>query len=161
MSFIGPALLSTPWDVGEIRRFHVKWIAEYERDLLVFCNKVGDDAVRNAQRQKVLKNRTFALKRGWKKEISRLSNSIRIRHYSRVPHAMYHEFGTGIFGPRKRRIYPIRAKCLRWVTPEGKVVFARSVKGVPPRFIAKSATFDAFKFGKPITSALTRAAKRF
>lgn len=47
--------------------------------------------------------------------------------------------GTGIYGPRRQRIIPKRAKYLRWTTATGRVVFARSVKGIKPtRFLSSS-----------------------
>lgn len=42
----------------------------------------------------------------------------------------YLEEGTGIYGPKKRPITPVRAKALRF-TINGNVVFAKSVKGMP------------------------------
>lgn len=44
-------------------------------------------------------------------------------------YAVYHQGGTGIYGPRKRRIVPIRAKALR--IPG--VGFRKSVAGSPKR----------------------------
>ena len=51
-----------------------------------------------------------------------------------VGYARYIEEGTGIYGPRGRPIRPVRAQFLSWV-PRGqsKRVFAREVRGVPPR----------------------------
>lgn len=47
--------------------------------------------------------------------------------------------GTGIYGPRRQRIIPRRAKYLRWTTRTGRVVFARSVKGIKPtKFLRNS-----------------------
>lgn len=47
--------------------------------------------------------------------------------------------GTGIYGPRRQRIVPKRAKYLRWTTRTGRVVFARSVKGIKPtKFLRNS-----------------------
>lgn len=45
-------------------------------------------------------------------------------------YAKYHQSGTGIYGPRRRRIEPIRAKALGPL-PNGK--FYRSVRGSPRR----------------------------
>lgn len=42
----------------------------------------------------------------------------------------YMEEGTGIYGPKKRRITPVRAQALRF-TMNGKVIFAKSTKGMP------------------------------
>lgn len=69
-----------------------------------------------------------------------------------VHYAPYVEFGTGLYGPRKRVIRPKRAKVLSWVTrgrgayvttrtgrtryasaPPGQRVFARSVRGMRPQ----------------------------
>lgn len=41
----------------------------------------------------------------------------------------YHETGTGIYGPKKRPIVPVKAKALHFKM-NGKDVFVRSVKGI-------------------------------
>jgi len=46
---------------------------------------------------------------------------------------LYLEKGTGIYGPRKRKIVPVRAKALRWYDRStGTFRFAKSVKGIKP-----------------------------
>jgi len=40
--------------------------------------------------------------------------------------------GTGIYGPRGQPIRPKRAKVLAWKGEDGKVHFAKEVKGFPP-----------------------------
>jgi hypothetical protein len=59
---------------------------------------------------------------------------------TKVGYARYVEVGTGIYGPRRRRIVPRQAKMLSWVaggsraTGKGKGsgrIFARSVRGRP------------------------------
>lgn len=52
---------------------------------------------------------------------------IYVAHGSEV--GVYHELGTGIYGPRKRPIVPVNAKALKFKI-KGKEVFARSVKGI-------------------------------
>lgn len=52
---------------------------------------------------------------------------IYVAHGSKV--GVYHELGTGIYGPKKRPITPVNAKVLRFKI-NGKEVFARSVKGI-------------------------------
>lgn len=47
-------------------------------------------------------------------------------------YAIYHQVGTGIYGPRRSPIKPVRAKALSIPTPGG-TMFRRSVKGIPPR----------------------------
>lgn len=78
-----------------------------------------------------------------------LSGSFQIRDgrtpYSREIHShveylwWVHE-GTGIYGPHKRRITPVRAKALRFYWRRlGEVVFFKSVAGQPPdRFIDRA-----------------------
>jgi hypothetical protein len=57
------------------------------------------------------------------------------------PLAFYRDFvigGTGLFGPRKQRIYPKKSQALRFVFG-GRVVFARSVKGQQPNpFVSRA-----------------------
>lgn len=43
----------------------------------------------------------------------------------------YHLYGTGIYGPAGRRIYPISAKALKWNNGT-EIVYAASTKGVKP-----------------------------
>lgn len=52
---------------------------------------------------------------------------IYVAHGSEV--GVYHETGTGIYGPRKRPITPVNSKALRFKI-NGKEVFAKSVKGI-------------------------------
>lgn len=56
---------------------------------------------------------------------------------SGLEYAKYQEFGTGIHGPKRRRIYPKRAKVLAWRNKKGEMIFARSVAGVPKQEFMK------------------------
>jgi hypothetical protein len=53
------------------------------------------------------------------------------RLHSTVKYAVYHQEGTGIYGKRGRRIYPVRAKALK-IPGLG---YRKSVAGVPKRLI--------------------------
>lgn len=68
-----------------------------------------------------------------------------LRVGSPLQHARYIHEGTGIYGPKKKKIVPVTAKALKFATPKsfgpmlagagrkpGGFVFARSVKGIPP-----------------------------
>jgi hypothetical protein len=55
------------------------------------------------------------------------SAEIRVRH----PAVGFVINGTGLYGPTGRRITPVRAQALRFVL-NGRVVFAKSVKGQKP-----------------------------
>jgi hypothetical protein len=51
-------------------------------------------------------------------------------------HAWFQEVGTGIYGPTGRPITPKNGKFLRF-TINGRVVYARSVKGTPAKHILR------------------------
>lgn len=81
---------------------------------------------------------------GWKSEApvdeGRLANSARVsftgelegRVGTNVFYAPFVAQGTGIYGPRKRPIVPVRARMLRWVDKQGNEIFARQVRGQKP-----------------------------
>ncbi|WP_018749851.1 hypothetical protein [Paenibacillus sanguinis] len=50
---------------------------------------------------------------------------------------LYLEMGTGLYGPKKRKIVPTNKKALRFPVGGGKYVIAGSVKGMKPRPIIK------------------------
>jgi hypothetical protein len=152
-----------PWDVADARKQHNKWLADFERTLTHVGREIGNTAVSLAEDQKVIKNRTGQLRLGWKKALSGDRRKITITLFSKVPHALYHEKGTGIYGPKGRPITPKRAKFLRWVDVNtGKVMYRRSVKGVPPKWIGKRSTFNAFQIGKRMfRRELSATASRF
>lgn len=52
---------------------------------------------------------------------------IYLAHGSEV--GVYHEMGTGIYGPKRRPITPVNSKALHFKV-NGKDVFAKSVKGI-------------------------------
>lgn len=53
--------------------------------------------------------------------------------FSPKMYAIYHQRGTGIYGPRKHPIVPTKARALRFLGPGGSPVFRRSVDGSPRR----------------------------
>lgn len=52
---------------------------------------------------------------------------IYVAHGSEV--GVYHELGTGVYGPKKSPIVPVNSKFLRFKI-NGKEIFAKSVKGI-------------------------------
>jgi len=50
-----------------------------------------------------------------------------------VEYAKYQEFGTGIYGPKKRMIVPKRAAFLVFKNKSGKLIFAKKVRGTKPK----------------------------
>src|SRR4030042_2452356 len=55
-----------------------------------------------------------------------------------VKYARWVHDGTGLFGPHAQLIRPKQAKVLRW-TSKGKVVYARSTRGMRPNPFLKNA----------------------
>lgn len=60
---------------------------------------------------------------------------------------VFHELGTGIYGPTGLPIRPVKSQYLSWVGADGKRIFARSVKGVADRHWLRNAA------QKPVTTA--------
>lgn len=60
-----------------------------------------------------------------------------VRIGTNVQYAYWIHEGTGVFGPRRRRIYPKQARYLRWrARGTGKYVYRKSVAGIKPnRFL--------------------------
>jgi hypothetical protein len=65
--------------------------------------------------------------------------SLAVRIGTNVWYARMIHNGTGIYGPRRHPIYPKRAKVLRWKGSTGKVIFAKSVKGMKKNQFLKDA----------------------
>lgn len=57
-------------------------------------------------------------------------------------YAQFHQGGTGIHGPKRTRIKPVKARALRFPGPNG-VIFAKSVAGVPRRRMVPDRTLPA------------------
>jgi len=52
---------------------------------------------------------------------------------SPVQYAIYHQRGTGIYGPTKRPIKPVKAQALRIPVRGGNPIFVQKVAGTPQR----------------------------
>lgn len=62
-----------------------------------------------------------------------------VRYRSTAFYAPYVDKGTGVHGPHRQRIYPVRAKYLSWIDrASGDRVYRASVAGQPgQRYVAK------------------------
>jgi phage gpG-like protein len=73
-----------------------------------------------------------------------------------VEYARYQEYGTGIHGPRKQPIRPVRGKLLAWKRG-GSWFFAREVQGVrPKRYFRTAKEENRPVFVEHMREALTR-----
>lgn len=71
-------------------------------------------------------------------------------------YAQYLEWGTGLYGPKKKVIRPKNAKMLSWMS-DGKRVFASYVKGMTPAPFIRPVMHQ--KFIKIVVNALNEAFK--
>lgn len=102
------------------------------RDAAKFCDRVNKEIAVRART--LAPNATGDLRRSIRPVDAKRIGPTRVRGRveATAPHAVYQHEGTGMFGPRRRRIRPVRARALRFVWREaGGLVFFRSVKGTP------------------------------
>lgn len=65
--------------------------------------------------------------------LRRTAAGLKVDIGTRVAYGRWVHAGTGIYGPRRRRITPVRARALVFRPKGGPLVFARSVAGMRPR----------------------------
>lgn len=66
------------------------------------------------------------------------------------------EIGTGMFGPKRKRIVPKTAKALSWIGPGGQRVFFKSVKGRPATPYMRPALEDVIRRAATILKGLVK-----
>lgn len=101
-----------------------------------FCAETGALARTRAQQlmAEETRDRSGAMRTGVNFIVKSNSDKVWLEFYNDVQHAVYHEYGTGIYGPKRTPIRPKRAKLLSWIDPDtGKRVFAKQVRGVPAK----------------------------
>lgn len=79
--------------------------------------------------RQVLVGRTARLRRGWHRKASSPRG---FKIGPAVNYARYHQSGTGIHGPSKRPIRPVKAKMLSWKVGSTRY-YAKEVAGSPAR----------------------------
>ena len=111
-----------------------------------FCQRVGATARARAQQiiAEEMNDRSGKLRTRTNFEVKVIGGNVLLEFYNDAgEYAGFQEYGTGIYGPKKKRIEPKNGKLLTWIDPDtGKRVFARSVRGVPPkRFMHRAIEF--------------------
>ncbi|MEU6932882.1 HK97 gp10 family phage protein [Streptomyces sp. NPDC046374] len=76
--------------------------------------------------------------RSFQSEVEIVDGMVVGRVWSDDPVVKWLEEGTGIYGPRRQRIYPRRARVLHWYDG-GEEFFAASIKGMRPQPFMKRA----------------------
>lgn len=111
-----------------------------------FCKRVGATARARAQQiiAEEMNDRSGKLRTRTNFEVKVSGGNVLLEFYNDAgEYAGFQEYGTGIYGPKKKRITPKHGKVLTWIDEDtGKRVFARSVRGVPPkRFMHRAIEF--------------------
>lgn len=156
-------MLVGQWNLALTRKQHAKWLNQHDAMLTRVMLGIGSEATQLARDNQVVKNRTGVLKGGWARHLKRYTDRLTVSVNNRIDHAFYHEVGTGLYGPKKHWIYPVRAKFLRWKDPDtGVVHFARRVRGVKPTWVGKKSTNTAYEHGRSVLlHAAEAVAKKF
>lgn len=133
------------FDLDQLRRINAKGLFEQRAALDGAVTQIVKEAQRLAQGQNTIRDRTGKLRAGWMWKVRKTRDGLEGTLFNRVPHALYQEKGTGLYGPRGAK-YPIRArraKTLRFRNASGELVFRRSVMhpGVRPRWIGRASMF--------------------
>jgi|SRR5699024_4644200 len=99
--------------------------------------KLAKELEREAKANAFWSDRTGMTRQAIKGKSEGASNGavLSLGHYSKV--GLYHEKGTGIYGPKGKPITPKRAKYLVFMGDHGQLVFAKSVKGMPKKPIVE------------------------
>lgn len=93
---------------------------------------IGADMEKTAKSNAAWTDRTGNTRRAISGGADKTDNGaiLYLAHGSEV--GVYHEEGTGIYGPKKRPIVPTTAQALRF-SIGGNTIFAKSIKGMPAR----------------------------
>lgn len=120
-------------------------ILEPTSQTIALINKIGNADIINNAKRKTLEQASLLFSSESKQKAPRGTGNLsrNIKHevamdgsqakvYNKLDYALYQEEGTGIYGKNKRPIVPKRAKFLRFKSKTGKIIFAKSVRGVKP-----------------------------
>jgi hypothetical protein len=146
------------WNVREVKARHNRWLAAYDASMARTMGDIGASAVHFARTDSTLRVRGGGYRAGWMRTYKRTMNRITASLLGMRAHNLFHEVGTGIYGPKKRRIVPRNKQFLVWRDLDsGQWRFARSVKGVKPTWNGRRSAAKAFLYGK---GKLLREAER-
>jgi len=137
------------WNVQSIKAQHSKWLSLYDASMRRTMADIGASAVHFARTDSKLRVRGGGYNAGWSRKYQRKTDRITIALVGNRPHNLYHEVGTGIYGPKKRKIFPKRAAFLAWKDYDtGQWRRAKSVRGVKPTWNGRRSAAKAFLYGK-------------
>ena len=132
------------FNISALQRTHSRGLQEQVKVIDGAVSQIMREAVRLAQGQNAVRDRTGKMKAGWMWKMRKTQGGATGTLYNAVPHALFQDKGTGLYGP-KGRAYPIvarRARKLRFYW-HGQLTFRRSVMhpGVKPQRIGRAAMF--------------------
>jgi hypothetical protein len=141
-------------DVGSLRSQHSELLREIGRAIDGSVKAILGSAAQRSRDTRIIKNRTGKMRAGWQWMSYPTRHGAFGSMWNPVAHALYQEKGTGVFGPNRAPywIEAKRARCLRFVSASGAIIFRRRVLhyGVHPRYIGRAAMYgrDAMFFGE-------------
>ena len=146
------------WNVREVKAGHNRWLAAYDASMARTMSDIGASAVHFARTDSTQKVRGGGYRGGWARKYRQSKSRITVSLLGLRLHNLLHEVGTGIYGPKKRRIVPRNKRFLAWKDLDtGQWRFARSVKGVKPTWNGRRSAAKAFLYGR---GKLLREAER-
>jgi len=146
------------WNVREVKSQHSRWLTAYDASMTRTMADIAASAMHFARTDSKLRKRTGGYSAGWSRRYQRKTDRITVSLLGLRAHNLFHEVGTGVYGPKKKRIVPRNKRFLAWKDYDsGKWHFARSVKGVKPTWNGRRSAAKAFIYGK---GKLLREAER-
>jgi len=127
------ARVALRWDDAAVRRAIGDPGGPVGDALMRLAREVATSARRRAPRA------TGQLAGSIRAELGGRGGSLQARVVADAPHAVYVHEGTGVYGKRGRMIRPRAARVMAWRDSGGGWVFAKKVRGVPPRPFLKQA----------------------
>jgi hypothetical protein len=141
-------------NVQSLHGQHQELLREIGRSIDGAVKAVLGSAAQKARDTRIIKSRTGKMRAGWQWMSYPTRRGANGSLWNPVAHALCQEKGTGVFGPNRAPywIEAKRARCLRFVSASGTIVFRRRVLhfGVHPRYIGRAAMYgrEAMFFGE-------------
>lgn len=160
-----------PVDLAELRAIHDRFAFDNAAMIHRAAKDIGSQAFREVRdlNQQTLKQRSGAVKASWYFRTTPIRGGALVTLATENKVAMYHEGGTGLYGPKGQKylIKPKKARCLAF---EWKGGYVRTSRVMHPGVKARHLGFKAMYGGSPINPeryastimrSLDAAAKRF
>lgn len=156
------------FDLAEVRRAHEKLKANLQRELDVALDeqKLTEQAQAHIKANAAFRSRTGNLVSKTEAKVVKFKNGRVVKLRNKAKYAAAQDSGSGLYGPKHSKyiIRARRAKYLRFIGRDGKVVFRKAVlhPGVKPTHFLRTATaVIARTSAERLRAAMARAAEKF